>query len=95
MTIRLASVLRDHAAGQASVAVDVAGDGATVAAVLDELDRLHPGVGRRIRDERGTLRRHVNVFVGDEECRRLGGLDAIVSDGGELSVLAAVSGGAA
>ena len=95
MTVRLASVLRDHAAGQASVAVELAGDDATVAAVLDALDVLNPGVGRRIRDERGVLRRHVNVFVGDEECRRRGGLDAPVKDGTELSVLAAVSGGSA
>ena len=95
MTVRLASVLRDHAAGQASVTVELAGDDATVAAVLDALDALHPGVGRRIRDERRVLRRHVNLFVGDEECRRLGGLDAPVKDGAELSVLAAVSGGSA
>ena len=95
MTVRLASVLRDHAAGQASVRVELLDDDATVGAVLDALDRIHPGVGRRIRDERGVLRRHVNVFVGDEECRRLGGLDAPVKDGAELSVLAAVSGGAA
>ena len=95
MTVRLASVLRDQAAGQASVEVDLSGDDATVGAVLDVLERLHPGVGRRIRDERGVLRRHVNVFVGEEECRRSGGLDAPVRDGQELSVLAAVSGGAA
>ena len=96
MTVRLASVLRDHAGGQSSV--DLAldpdpGDEATVGAVLDELERLHPAVARRIRDERGVLRRHVNVFVDDEECRRLGGLDAPVRDGTEVSVLAAVSGG--
>ena len=96
MTVRLASVLRDHAGGQAAIDLDVAeaAGGAILGSVLDELARLHPAVGRRIRDEQGVLRRHVNVFVGEEECRRLGGLAAPVSDGDEVSVLAAVSGGA-
>ncbi len=40
--------------------------GATVREVIDELDRCYPGLGAFIMDETGSLRRHVNVFVGDE-----------------------------
>jgi molybdopterin converting factor small subunit len=94
VTVRLHSVLRQHAGGRSTIDVEVA-PGSTLGAVLDVVEHDHPAVARRIRDERGVLRRHVNVFVGDEECRRLGGLDAPMRDGGEVSVLAAVSGGAA
>ncbi len=51
----------------------------------------HPAVGRRIRDEAGAVRRHVNVFIGDEKVRDLE--DTAVPEGAEVTVLPAVSGG--
>lgn len=62
--------------------------------VLDALAEAHPGVGRRVRDELGKLRTHVNVFVGPDDVRDLDGPGTIVPDGVEVAVLAAVSGGA-
>ena len=67
--------------------------GATVREVIDELDRRHPGFASYIVDETGRLRRHVNVFVGDESIRYSGGLATRVSEGDELSIIPAVSGG--
>ena len=61
--------------------------------VLDEVSRQAPAVGRRVRDETGAVRRHVNVFVGDEECRRLDGLDTSVAPGTVVHLIGAVSGG--
>jgi hypothetical protein len=43
--------------------------GATVRELLDELERRHPGFASYVVDETGRLRRHVNVFVGDEPLR--------------------------
>jgi hypothetical protein len=65
VTVRvlLAETLRPHADGAKHVELDV-GDGATVLEVLDALAEVHPSVGRRVRDETGVQRRHVNVFVG-------------------------------
>ena len=65
----------------------------TVAAVFQALEEAHPAVGRRIRDETGALRRHVNVFVGPDNLRELDDLETIVPEGTEISILAAVSGG--
>lgn len=92
--VRLAAALRAHAGGAACVEVDVA-EPATVTAVLDALAAAHPAVGRRVRDEVGTLRSHVNVFVGPDDLRDLGGPATIVPAGVEVAVLAAVSGGVA
>ncbi|MEA2687355.1 MAG: sulfur-carrier protein [Actinomycetota bacterium] len=89
VVVRLAAGLRPHADGAATVEVDVPSP-ATVGAVLDGLTAAHPGVGRRIRDEVGALRRHVNVFVGSDKA---GGVDTTVPDGTEVTVLPAVSGG--
>ncbi len=93
VTVRLPGVLRGDTGGAAAVAVDVA-DGATVVAVLDALDAVHPRAGWRIRDEQGLPRRHVNVFVGERNIRDLAGLDTPAAAGGEVTILPAVSGGA-
>ncbi|HVF75587.1 MAG TPA: ubiquitin-like small modifier protein 1 [Acidimicrobiales bacterium] len=92
VVVRLAAALREHAGGAAEVEVDVPAP-ATVAAVIDAVAAVHPSVGRRVRDEAGVLRRHVNVFVGADNARDLGGVDAVVPDGVEVTVLPAVSGG--
>ncbi|MGI8662394.1 MAG: ubiquitin-like small modifier protein 1 [Acidimicrobiales bacterium] len=92
VVVRLASGLRVHVGGAPCVELDVAAP-ATVGAVLDALAAAHPAVGRRMRDEDGALRTHVNVFVGADNLRDLDGLDTAVPEGAEVAVLAAVSGG--
>ena len=92
MLVVLPTALRSHAAGQGRLEVDVPAP-ATVRSVLDAVATAHPAVGRRIRDEAGALRRHVNVFVGPDNARDLDELDTVVDDGAEVAVLAAVSGG--
>lgn len=92
VAVRLATALRVHAGGRATVDVDLEAP-TTLRSVLDALAAAHPAVGRRVRDESGALRRHVNVFVGADNVRDLDGLDTAVPEGAEVSVLAAVSGG--
>ena len=92
VTVGLHGVLRQHADGRNRLDVDVA-DGATVAAVMDRLAAEFPAVERRIRDETGNLRRHVNVFVDGEDVRRMGGLGHALGGGEEIVVLPAISGG--
>jgi molybdopterin converting factor small subunit len=92
VVVRLAAGLRPHAGGAASVELDIA-DPVTIGAVIDGLAATHPAVGRRLRDEAGALRRHVNVFVGADNARDLDGADTLVPAGAEVSVLPAVSGG--
>jgi molybdopterin converting factor small subunit len=67
VTVRLPASLRALASGSAEIAVSSAG---TVAEALDRLAEEHPALERRVRDERGVLRPHVNLFVGTENgCR--------------------------
>lgn len=64
-----------------------------VGALLDALATAHPAVGRRLRDEGSTMRRHVNIFVGPDNARDLQGTDTVIPEGIEVSVLPAISGG--
>ncbi|WP_328655020.1 MoaD/ThiS family protein [Micromonospora sp. NBC_00330] len=90
VTVLLPGPLRGEAGGASRLNVTVAG---TLRAVLDEMAVAHPRLARRIRDERGELRRYVNVFVDGEDCRHSGGLATPVRDGAEVQVLPSVAGG--
>ncbi|HEX6577946.1 MAG TPA: ubiquitin-like small modifier protein 1 [Jiangellaceae bacterium] len=94
VTVLLPSALRELARGEKAVVVELGDDGlATVATMLDTLASQLPAVERRIRDEAGGLRRHVNVFVGEANIRDGAGLAEPLSDGAEIQVIPAVSGG--
>ena len=64
-----------------------------ISALLDAVAAGYPAIGRRLRDEAGTLRRHVNVFVGADNARDLDDVDTVIPDGVEVTLLPAVSGG--
>lgn len=88
--VQLPGALREHAGGERSVTVEGA---ATVGDVFDRLGSSHPALARRIRDEQGALRRHVNVYVGDTDVRDGDGLATAVHDGDVLLVLPSIAGG--
>jgi molybdopterin converting factor small subunit len=70
----------------------VSAEGASLGALIDDLEANHPGIKERLIDD-GDLRRFVNVYVNDEDVRFLGGLEATLSDGDQIVVLPAVAGG--
>ncbi len=92
VTVTLASALTKYADGERHVVVDV-DDGSRLSAVIELIGTKYPGVRDRTLDDQGSIRRHVNVFVNQENVRFLGGLDAALEDGAEVSILPAVSGG--
>lgn len=88
-TVRIPTPLRKLTDGQSQVTVD----GETVRAIVDNLEAAHPGLGERLMDEDGSLRRFVNVFVRDEDIRFQDGLDTKVADDDVVSIVPAVAGG--
>jgi molybdopterin synthase sulfur carrier subunit len=90
--VLLPRMLSECTGGRTAVDVDLPADG-TVRALLDVLAADHPVFDRRVRDETGALRRHVNVYVDGEEVRRLSGLATPVPAGAEVMVVQSVAGG--
>lgn len=86
--VRIPTILRPYT-GDAKV---VTGQGASIAAVIDDLETRHPGLRERLVDESG-LRRFINVYLNDEDVRFLGGLQTPVREGDSLTILPAVAGG--
>lgn len=90
--VRVPGALRELAGGSREVRVEVTA-GACVREVFDALGTSFPALERRIRDEQGALRRHVNVFVGEENVRDLDLQATPVPEGAQIYVIPAVSGG--
>ncbi|GLW26100.1 molybdopterin synthase sulfur carrier subunit [Microbispora amethystogenes] len=87
--MRIPTILRTYTNGVA----EVSGEGGTLREVLQKLDADYPGIGGRILDETGKIRRFVNVYVGEEDVRFADGLDTATPDGVQISVIPAVAGG--
>jgi len=88
--VRIPTILRSYTGGASEV---TAAEG-TLRDVIAGLDADYPGLGGRIVDDGGMLRRFVNVYVGDEDVRFAQGLDTQVAAGSRVSVIPAVAGGA-
>jgi MoaD family protein len=89
VTVKIPTQLRTVTGGEAETTVDEA---KTVGEVLDGLYERYDGLRDRI-SEGGDLRRFVNVYVGEEDIRLLEGLNTVVEDGDEVTILPAVAGG--
>ena len=87
--VRLPTVLRPAAGGQATVAAE----GTTVGEVFADLIRQHPGLRDQLLGGDGELHRHLNIFLNDDDIRYLGKLDAKVGASDTLTLMPAVAGG--
>jgi molybdopterin converting factor small subunit len=87
--VRVPTILRSYTAGIAEVTA-AAG---TLREVIAALDESYPGIAGRLLDDNGKLRRFVNVYVAEEDVRFAEGLDTVVPDGAQVSVIPAVAGG--
>lgn len=83
--VRVRTPLKQLAGGRGEHTIT----GATVAELLRELERAHPGVGGWILDERGLIRRHINVYVNGER----GAGSTPVGPEDRVDVLPAITGG--
>ena len=88
-TIRIPTPLRKLTGDQEVVTAS----GTTLGAVLEELNATYPGLGERILDEQGVIRRFVNIFVNDEDVRFLQEKETPVTDADEISIVPAIAGG--
>lgn len=88
ITVQIPQAMRQHADGQATVALA----GANVKEVLDALGAKHPNIVGRI-FENGQVRRFVNIYLNDEDIRYLDNLQSATKDGDVLAIIPAVAGG--
>ena len=88
-TVRIPTPLRPLTQGKGEVQVL----GRNVREANDHLEAQCAGIRARICDEKGELRRFVNLYLNDEDIRHLKGLESEVEDGDVLSIVPAIAGG--
>jgi molybdopterin synthase sulfur carrier subunit len=87
--VRVPTVLRQNAGGQATITAN----GATLGEVFDDVVRQFPLMAGKIVTDDGSLHKFVNVYRNDEDVRYLQRLDTPVEDKDVISILPAVAGG--
>lgn len=91
LTFSVTGFLTDFTNGERQIRLD--SDANSVGAALQELWQRHVGLRDRVVNEKGEIRQHVNVFLNDENVRRLQSLETRIKDGDEITILPSVSGG--
>ena len=89
VTLSLPTILARLTDGQATLEANGATLGEVVARIAERFPRLAP----RLQDEQGGPYPFVAFYLNDEDARFRGGFGAPVSDGDEITVVAAISGG--
>ncbi len=88
--VRIPTPLRSLTGGNEEVNLE---NVATVADVIETLEKQHAGMKDRLLDEKG-VRKFINIYVGEEDIRFLDGLRTAVKDGEQISIVPAIAGGA-
>lgn len=88
--VKIPTMLRATVGGERVVA----GQGATLRALLADVNARHPGFAVQLLNPRtGELQPFVNVYLNDEDVRYMGRLETPVEEGDIVSILPAVAGG--
>ena len=87
--VRVPTPLRPMTGGKSEIEME----GQTVAQLIENLGAAHPGLKERLYDEKGEVRRFINIYVNEEDIRFLTGTDTPLKDGDEVSIIPAIAGG--
>lgn len=87
--VRIPTPLRPMTGGKGEVEVK----GGSVGEMIEHLNSSHPGIKDRLCDEKGDLRRFINIYVNEEDIRFLTGKDTPLKEGDEVSIVPAIAGG--
>jgi molybdopterin converting factor small subunit len=88
ITIQLPKVLADLAGSRS-----IEANGATLGEAVDEVAGRFPAIASRLRDDRGEPYEYVVFYLNDEDIRLIGGFEASITDGDEVTIVPAVAGG--
>ncbi len=88
-TVRIPSPLRRYTNNQSKVQ----SKGTNIIEIIDNLDSQYPGVKARLCDDKGQVKRYVNIFVNEAEIRTLQGGDTAISENDVVSIIPAMAGG--
>jgi len=72
---------------------EVETEGKDIRELIENLEKNFPGIKERICDEKGNVRRFINIYVNEEDVRFLQLDKTSLKDGDEISIIPAIAGG--
>jgi molybdopterin synthase sulfur carrier subunit len=87
--VRIPTPLRKLTNGQEVVTAPAS----SIGELIERLEQQYPGMRERLLDDKGQVRRFINIFVGEDDIRYLRQLDTPLSDTAEVSIVPAIAGG--
>ena len=89
VTVNIPTPLRKLTNNESEVSIEAG----SVGDLVEALDAAYSGIAEKLLDEKGDIRRYVNVFVNDEDIRFLDGKGTVLEDGDKISIVPAIAGG--
>ncbi|MEE9585253.1 MAG: MoaD/ThiS family protein [Candidatus Brocadiales bacterium] len=89
VTVRVPTPLRPLTGNAEQVEVS----GSSIREIINDLESKHSGIKNRLCDEKGEIRRFINVYLNDEDIRFMQNQDTPVKDGDQISIIPAIAGG--
>jgi len=89
VSVRIPTPLKKLAGGQDVVKAE----GKTVGEVIRWLVGTYPDLKERLLDERGEMRRFINVYVNNEDIRFIQNFETPLKEGDQISIIPAIAGG--
>ena len=87
--VHIPAPLRRLTGGQGVVRIE----GDSVGVLIRNLEAEYAGIGAKLCDENGAVRRYINLYVNDEDIRFLDGMDTPLRDGDRVAIVPAIAGG--
>ena len=91
ITVQIPTALRRHTDGVASLNCSAA----NLNELFSALDEKFPDLKPHLRDDKGQIRRFLNIYVNEEDIRFLGGPAYAFQEGDEVLLVPSIAGGSA
>lgn len=72
---------------------EIEADGETVKDLIDDLDKSYSGIKNRLVDDKGEIRKFINIYVDDEDIRFLQGKETKIKGKKQITIVPAIAGG--
>jgi molybdopterin converting factor small subunit len=89
ITVQIPTALRRHTDGVASLNCSAA----NLNELFSALDEKFPELKPHLRDDKGQIRRFLNIYVNEEDIRFLGGPAYAFQEGDEVLLVPSIAGG--
>ena len=89
VSVLIPTPLRKYTNEQDTVTVSAG----TIGSLVVELEANYPGMGKRLTDDQGELRRFINFYVNEEDIRFLEGKETPITEGDVVSIVPSIAGG--